>query len=50
VREAPAYTGWPATTESLREGYRRFQRWLPAPAVTALRAWGAGRLAAMGAT
>jgi hypothetical protein len=49
VREAPAYTGWQAVTESLREGYRRFLRWLPASAATALRAWGTGLLAAKGA-
>ncbi|WP_221354842.1 TniQ family protein [Streptomyces beigongshangae] len=43
VREAPAYARalWPrATTESLREGWRRFAAWIPAPVARELTAFG----------
>ncbi|GAA2657673.1 TniQ family protein [Streptomyces lunalinharesii] len=48
VRDAPAYTwGWQdgTATESIREGWRRFDTRLPAPAADALTAWGTTRLA-----
>ncbi|MCX5559515.1 TniQ family protein [Streptomyces sp. NBC_00038] len=43
VREAPAYAPalWPqATTESLREGWRRFAAWIPVPVARQLTAFG----------
>ncbi|MFC6088100.1 TniQ family protein [Saccharothrix lopnurensis] len=41
VRDAPAYAAeWPsATPESIREGARRFDTWLPAPVEADLRRW-----------
>ncbi|MEV0259248.1 TniQ family protein [Streptomyces sp. NPDC050732] len=53
VREAPAYVlGWEnrATTESIREGWRRFHTRLPAPAADALTIWGRARLTRKGTT
>ncbi|MFI5803727.1 hypothetical protein [Streptomyces sp. NPDC051561] len=47
AREAPAYLhGWEdgTSTESIREGWRRFHTRLPAPGAEALTAWGAARL------
>ncbi|MFJ4912896.1 TniQ family protein [Streptomyces sp. NPDC088726] len=51
VREAPAYAlGWEneTSTESIREGWRRFHTRLPAPAADALTVWGTARLAQKG--
>ncbi|WP_328449948.1 TniQ family protein [Streptomyces sp. NBC_00386] len=53
VREAPAYAlGWEDGTSSasIREGWRRFETRLPAPAADALSAWGTARLAWRGST
>ena len=43
VREAPAYAAelWPqASTESVREGWRRFDAWIPAPVTACLTSFG----------